>query len=195
MAGTPTASGSIEAVKLDQVMALSQPELVARFGAGVEAFDRRVFELDDAGLDTAFLPSAGVGRWPCRVLLGHLADAELSFVQRLRRIVAEDGPVLEAWDENAFIDRAVMYGTPQTGSRFPIGAFVATVHTLRKWTHEWLAGLPPEAWARTGMHTVRGEMTFRTVLEYDVWHLEHHAWYLNRKVERLLGPGAVAPPP
>ena len=39
---------------------------------------------------------------------------------------------------------------------------------------------------------VRGEQTTRVVLTYDTWHLEHHAWYLNAKVERLLGP-AVEP--
>ena len=30
-----------------------------------------------------------VGRWPIRVLLGHLADAELVFVHRMRRAVGE----------------------------------------------------------------------------------------------------------
>lgn len=175
-------------VQLDDVKALDPAALIARFRIGVENFDRRVFDLDDGLLDTAFRPEAGVGRWPCRVLLGHLADAELAFVHRFRRTVAEDGPVFAAWDEDAFVD-AGLYGTPQTGAAYPVGGFVAAVYTLRQWTGEWLAALPPAAFDRTGMHPQRGALTLRVNLAYDVWHLEHHAWYLNRKVRRLLGEG------
>jgi hypothetical protein len=174
------------APRIEDFAPLPASELIARFRVGVERFDRRVFELADAQLDTAFRPDAGVGRWPVRVLLGHLADAELSFVQRLRRVVAEDGPVLEAWDEEAFIDRG-LYGTPETGPQHPVGAYVAAVHTLRAWIGPWLGTLPAADFARQGLHSVRGPISFRTILEYDTWHLEHHAWYLNRKVARLLG--------
>lgn len=170
--------------QLTDLAPLSIAELVKRYAIGVEHFDKRVLSLDDESLDTAFRPEAGVGRWPVRVLVGHLADAELSFVQRMRRIAAEDHPLLEAWDENAFIDSG-MYGTPQTGPRHPVAAYIAAVHTLRKWTGEWLTTLPEAAFARIGMHSVRGEQTLRTVLEYDTWHLEHHAWYLNLKVHKL----------
>ena len=68
---------------------LEIPELLARYGTGVENFDRRVFELSDDQLDMAFLPDAGVGRWPVRVLLGHLADAELMQTARIRRAIVQ----------------------------------------------------------------------------------------------------------
>lgn len=165
---------------------LDTASLVSRMRIGIEHFDPRVTKLTDAQLDTAFLKDAGVGVWPCRVLIGHLADAELSFVHRMRRIVAEDGPVFSMWDENAFIDRG-LYGDQTGGAKHPIGAFLAAIHTLRHWTSEWLATLPADAWSRTAMHPERGRQSLRTVVEYDVWHLEHHAWFLNRKVARLLG--------
>lgn len=163
---------------------LSNTDLVKRFAIGIEHFNPGLLKLDDRALDTAFRPEAGVGRWPVRVLVGHLADAELGFIHRLRRIAAEEHPLLQPWDENAFID-AGLYGTPETGPCYPVGAFIATIHTLRKWTAEWLATLPDAAFARKGLHAVNGEQTLRTILEYDTWHLEHHAWFLNRKLERL----------
>ena len=170
----------------EEFAALSNADLVKRYAKGVENFDRGVFELRDEQLDTAFLQSAGCGRWPVRVLLGHLADAELSFVHRMRRVVAEDHPVFSSWDENAFIDRG-LYGTDRSPpeKRQPIGAFVATIHTLRKWTGEWLATLDDSEWKRTAMHPQRGEQTLRRVLEYATWHLEHHGWYLKAKMERF----------
>lgn len=174
----------------ESVAALSQGDILARFAKGVENFDRTLLALSDAQLDTAFLPSAGVGRWPVRVLIGHLADAELAFVQRMRRVVAEDRPVFSTWDENAFIDRAV-YGSsdpaaaPGTLRPQSVGAFIATIYTLRKWHAEWLAALPDSDWQRAGLHPERGEQTLRVILNYDVWHLEHHASFLKRKLELL----------
>lgn len=170
----------------DELAPLSTADLIARFRIGVERFDRRLLQLTDPQLDTAFLPDAGVGRWPCRVLVGHLADAELAFVHRMRKIVAEDRPMLQPWDEQAFID-AGLYGGASGGSAHPVGAFVAVIHTMRTWTAEWLATLSPAQWAREGLHPERGVQSVRVIAEYDTWHLEHHAWYLNRKVERMKG--------
>lgn len=178
----------------EDVQALPLPELLTRFAKGVENFDRSILSLTDQQLDTAFLPSAGVGRWPVRVLVGHLADAELSFVQRMRRVVAEEKPVFVAWDENAFIDRGVYGSTdPAAGPAAyrpqSVGAFIAAIYTLRKWHHEWLSALRPADWSRSGLHPVRGEQTLRTILDYDVWHLEHHAWFLKLKLAKLKGAG------
>lgn len=177
--------------QLDEFLALPIPALVARFAVGVENFDRRVVTLTDDQLDMAFLPDSGpnLGRWPVRVLLGHLADAELAFIQRMRRIVAEERPILQSWDENAFIDSG-LYGTDRTPRehRQSIGAFIGTIFTLRKWTAEWLRSLEPSAFSRVGLHTERGEQSLKTILVYDTWHLEHHAAFLNAKVVRFLGP-------
>jgi hypothetical protein len=173
--------------RIAEFLALSDLELVHRFRRGLEVLDPRLFELSDSQLDAAFLPEAGVGRWPVRVLLGHLADADLFFVQRMRRIVAEDRPVLEAWDEDAFID-AGLYGGPEGGGQHPVGGYLAVIHTLRKWAGTWLLTLMPEQFERKGMHPQRGEQSVKTILAYATWHLEHHADFCNRKVVKMLGP-------
>lgn len=177
---------------INAFLAMTPAQLLEHFRIGVENFDRRVFHLSDEQLDMAWLPEAGVGRWPCRVLLGHLADAELFFIGRMRQMVAEERPVFSVWDEEAFIDSG-MYAGPAGGGGGkpgqPIAGFLAAIHTLRKWSSEWLASLSPDKFERKAMHPIRGEQTMRIVLAYDTWHLEHHAWYLNAKIHRLLGPG------
>jgi hypothetical protein len=179
-------------------LALEPHALIARYRRGIENFDRRIFFLDEQQLDVAFLPDSGVGRWPIRVLVGHLADAEIATIHRVRRAVAEDHPVIAPWDENAFIDAGV-YGhasRAETGankgpaiasSAFPLAGFVAVIHTLRRWMSEWLMTLTPAQWERSVMHPERGELTVKMLVAYDTWHIEHHAWFLNAKVEKLLG--------
>lgn len=166
--------------------ALPTSELVLRMRVGVENFDARVVKFNDAQLDQVFPAEAGVGLWSCRTLLGHLADSELADAHRIRRLVAEENPVLGVWDENAFADLG-LYGKPGSTEKFPVGLFIATVHTLRQWTTHFLGTLDAAAWSRRALHPEKGELTVRTLVEFNVWHLEHHAWYLNRKVEMLAG--------
>lgn len=180
---------------LDQFLGLSHQELIQRFAVGIDAFDQRLGQLTSQQVDTAFLPEAGVGRWPVRVLLGHLADAELVFVHRMRRSVAEDNPLLAVFDEQAFIDSG-LYGVVASEPGKPVavpahspsvGGFIAVIHTLRTWTTSWLSSLSPKQWERGCLHPERGPLTVRKIAEYDTWHLLHHAWYLNRKVVKFLG--------
>jgi len=170
--------------ELSSLERLPHDELVLRFKTGVENFDPRVLQLADSQLDTAFQPESGVGRWPCRVLLGHLADAEMLWNHRARRAVGEERPVFALWDENAFID-ANIYGTPETGPRHPAAAFIAVIHSQRLWMAGWFATLAERQWQRAGMHPERGAITVRRIAELTTWHLEHHAWFLNAKVARL----------
>lgn len=184
------ALGSVAAVETFHAMTL--PELVRRFRRGVENFDRRMFDLTEEQLDQAFLPDAGVGRWPVRVVLGHIADADLVAVHRMRKIVAEDNPILTEWDEHAFVDQN-LYGVGQgMAGGGVIGAFVAAIHVMRQWTGMWLASLTDAQLSRTGMHPSRGPQSVRDIAVYYTWHLENHAAFVNAKVERFLGREAPA---
>lgn len=184
--------------------ALDTAALLNRYARGVENFSPRVFQLDDEQLDMAFLPdvaeSHGTGRWPTRVLLGHLADAELVYTHRIRRVAAEESPLLENWDEDAFIDAGI-YNPPSPSGPALNGAspdpagFIATIHTLRRWTAQWLESLDDAAWSRRGMHAQAGPMTLKDLVTYTTWHLEHHSAILSAKLERLLGPEPEMPVP
>lgn len=171
---------------LDAFLSMPTVELVERFARGSERIDRRLLDLNDSQLDTFFRPEAEVGRWSCRVLVGHVADADIVFVHRMRRAVAEENPVLAVWDENAFLDSG-LYGDPERGVRIPVAGSVAVIHTTRLWAGDWLRTLEPDNFNRKALHPERGEQTVKLILTYATWHLEHHAWYLSRKLERLLG--------
>lgn len=182
----------------EEIAQLPLMPLVARYRRGIENIDRRVFDLDERQIDQAFLPDAGVGQWPVRVLVGHLADAELAYVHRFRRAAAEESPLLAVWDENAFID-ANLYGHVHEGYAdepeadearvmHALGGNLAVIHTLRQWTGQWLMTLGEDQWERKAMHPERGALTIRTMVAGAAWHLEHHARFLTLKLDRMLGP-------
>lgn len=185
-------------VLMEQVSALDPLTQVMRYRRGIEVIDRRVFELTERQIDTAFLPEAGVGQWPVRVLVGHVADAELVYVERMRRCVGEDNPLVGVWDENSFVDSGIYGNGEKTYAEDPqgdhhrvmaaIGGPLTVIHTLRQWTGQWLLSLPESAWSRKILHPERGEMTLKNILEYATYHFEHHAVFLARKVEKMLGP-------
>ena len=114
------------------------------------------------------------------------AVASNNYFQRLIKSTLANTEALTQQINYAFIDRG-LYGTEATPGehRQPIGAFVAAVFTLRKWTVGWMRSLPEADWKRTALHPQRGEQTLRRILEYATWHLEHHAWFLRAKVERF----------
>lgn len=181
----------------EELAALPGSELVARYALGVERIDKRIFDLTDDQLDTAFLESAGVGKWPIRVLLGHLAECEVLNTLRLRKTAAEEGPIFEGFDPEPYIDQGLYKLQPAGGSgdsaRAACGAFIATIHTLRAWMHGWLLTVDDAVWVRNALHTKRGEFTFRGLLSLTVWHVEYHAAFIPKKVDLLMGrPGAAS---
>lgn len=191
------AAGPLPPLSVDELMALPFVSLVARFRRGIENFDRRVFDLSERQIDQAFLPDAGVGRWPVRVLIGHVADADLAAIHRMRRAVAEDNPLISEWDENAFVDSNI-YGNVHQGYNddpeadqarvmHALGGFMATIHTLRQWTGHWLMTLSDAQLERTTLHPQLGVLTVRKIVAMYTWHLEHHARFLTLKLDRLIG--------
>lgn len=196
-----------QATALPAVMTTAELEavplvpLVMRYRRGIEAIDRRVFTLSERQIDTAFLPDAGVGRWPVRVLVGHIADADVAQTHRMRRAAAEMNPVLSVWDEDAFVE-ANLYGNDHEGYADTadgdrarvmqaLGGDLAVIHTLRQWTGQWVLRGGDAVLERRALHPERGEVTVRRMVATMTWHLEHHARFLTRKLDLMLGPAAA----
>lgn len=118
------------------------------------------------------------GTWSIKQVVGHLADSDLVFAERMKRVIAEDNPTLQDFDENKWT-AALHYQlqpTPDVGSLFDLNRRVMT---------SLLRLLPPEAFARSGTHTARGVQTLESILHYAVDHLDHHLRFLYDKREKL----------
>lgn len=188
-------SAFVAGLTADQIAELPTLHMLMRARKGIEHLDQRVFQLTEAQIDQAFLPSANVGRWPIRVLIGHLADAEVAAVHRMRRIVGEENPVVSGWDEDSFVDANLYQNASKQYADNPesdharvmhaLGGSMAVIHTLRQWSCQWLMTLDESAWSRTMMHPQRGAVNLRRYVALNTWHLEHHAKFLTQKLDHM----------
>jgi len=185
--GNDPAAASVTSPCFELFEGLAAHELIGRYRSGVERIDPRVLDLPDEALDRPFAADSGVGTWSSRALVIHLMDVELLNTMRLRRTIVEDSPVLEPWDEHAFLDSRLSVASPDA-LLMPAGACLAVLHTLRQTNATVLVQLSDADWNRRAMTPLQGETTFRAMMNYLTWHLEHHAAFLRGKLDALLGP-------
>jgi len=130
--------------------------------------------LTDAQLHTRI----GPGEWSVMENAVHLLDSDLASTHRMRRIVAEENPLLVSYDENAFIAKL-------PSSQANLAEVLDTFDANRRFTARWLRTLPVEAFARTGIHTQRGKVTLLQIVEIYANHVDHHLKFVAEKRRNL----------
>src|SRR5215469_14625329 len=96
--------------------------------------------------------------WSIQQVLLHLPDSEAVGYERIRRIIAEEHPTLQPFDEEAWA-RNLHYD--QQDPRLALELF----KLLRQNTVVLLHRLPTAAWERTGLHAERGVMSLYKVFQ------------------------------
>lgn len=125
-------------------------------------------------------PSAP-GRWSVLQVVAHLADFELVFADRIKRILAEENPALPNGDPDLF-EKALAYHERDLNEE------LCLIECLHGQVARILRAAPPTAFARTGVHSTDGPITLERVVEKAIWHLNHHREIIDGKRPNLLGP-------
>ena len=113
--------------------------------------------------------------WSVAEVLHHLADAELHQSVRLRRMLVEDRPVWDAWDEEAYA-ATLLYDV-----RPPADA-LALVLGIRNANVRLLASLSPQQWTRTAVHPSAGEVDVAGWVTVASDHLAAHVLQARRAI-------------
>ena len=138
--------------------------LVAQYEAGPGVMRAVVDGLGDVELDHR--PSDG--GWTPREVVHHVADSEMTSAIRLRRLIAEDDPLIVGYDGDEFA-RRLHYADR------PIEPALAAVEGARATTAQILRGLTEEEWARSGTHSESGRYGVEPWLEIYAVHCDDHA--------------------
>jgi len=149
-------------------MTTDRPALLERYRNGAAAFIAAVEGISAAELDARSAPDA----WTAREIIHHLADAELRATVRLRQLLAEDEPIIQGYDEEAYTRRL-----PQDRS---IEVSLEAVRAARAANLELLDRLDDADWLRAGTHTDSGPYSLTDWVTIYAAHAHDHAEQLTR---------------
>jgi hypothetical protein len=137
--------------------------LIERFRTGMADLEDSLAGATDADLDRP----QPAGEWTARQVVHHLADSESMAYIRLRRLLAEDDPIIDGYDEPEWA-RRLHYDRPIEGS-------VAVVRAVRIASLQLLEALTPAEWQRTGTHSESGPYSVDRWLRIYAGHTHDHA--------------------
>lgn len=138
-------------------------ELLERFRRGPELVAMSITGAAGAELD--FVPAPG--KWSVRQILCHLADGEIVAAARFRTILAEDNPLIVAYDQDA-------WAANLDYTHRKIAHALETFRHMRATTYEILHAAPEAAFERKANHSERGPLNLMDLLRTYVQHAEKH---------------------
>jgi len=139
-------------------------ELIAKYAAGYDEVIEALEGFPKGQLIAHPLP----GKWSAREIVQHLADSEMTSAIRLRRLLVEDKPVIEGYDQDLFAGR-LHYNDREMAPA--LDAFRAA----RATTLQLLEGMTEADWQREGRHTESGRYTAEDWLRIYAAHAHGHA--------------------
>jgi len=118
------------------------------------------------------------GKWSAAEIVHHLSDSESISSIRLRRLIAEDHPVIYGYDQERYA-RDLRYNERD------VAPSLANFAAVRAATVTLLATLKDADWAREGWHTEMGRYTPETWLQIYAVHAHNHAAQIQRLREAM----------
>jgi hypothetical protein len=147
-------------------------ELISQYEAGYDEVAKSLegFPADKLAMNP--LP----GKWSACEIVQHLADSEMNSAIRLRRLLAEDRPVIHAYDQDDYARRLKYNERDMTPA-------LESLRSSRATTAQLLALMSDEDWKREGWHPESGLYSAERWLEIYAAHAHNHAAQIQRLKE------------
>src|SRR5262249_41069264 len=104
------------------------------------------------------------GRWSTLEVVCHLVDSDQAWIHRMKRIIAEDRPLLIGYDESRFA-RSLIYHERDVEEEL----------NLFDWNRRQMArilrSLPDELLTRQGIHSESGLITLEQAIQVEIDHV------------------------
>jgi len=109
-----------------------------------------------------------------------LADSEIVYADRMKRVIAEENPTFFEADPNLF--RPALFC-----SRRPLDKELDVVEAIRAHMLPILQSCGADDFQRTGVHSLDGPLTLQTLLERITAHIPHHVAFIEEKLQAMAG--------
>ncbi len=150
-------------------------ELIAEYQAGPRLLRDALAGLTPEQLRDQPIP----GRWSTRQVVLHLADAEAMYADRMKRVLAEDEPLLAPAVPDEWVSRLAY-------DRRELEEELTLIELIRSQMSRILLSLQPADFRRRGVHPARGPMTLEEILRRATDHIPHHVRFIEEK-RRAMG--------
>ena len=147
-------------------------EIAASYRASGEKFIALAQSLSHEQMNSA----PANGEWSPAFIVHHMADAEALFTTRFMRILSEENPTIEPFDEEVFPTR-LNYAARSAA------ASLALVEGARRASADLLDSLDTHAWNRKGTHSERGEFPLHAAVALATGHIEAHHQQLEETLK------------
>ncbi len=153
-------------------MTETQKQQIEALKALPSALREVVAGLSDAQLDTPYRD----GGWTARQVVHHMADSHMQAYIRMRKIVTEDHPTIQPYNQD------VWAALPDAAG--PIEPSLVILMGLHARWATFLELLPESAWTRGALHPERGEVTLMSMLATYAGHGVKHCGHIRSLREK-----------
>lgn len=118
------------------------------------------------------------GKWSAAEIVHHLADSETTSGWRLRRLLVEDHPLIQGYDQDS-------YATTLHYNVRDIAPSLAAFRYARETTAQLFEFMTEADWQRGGTHSESGAYSAENWLKIYAAHAHNHAAQISRLKEAL----------
>jgi hypothetical protein len=151
--------------------------LIEQYEAGYAEVERSLRDFTGEQMTARPIP----GKWSACEIVHHLADSETRAALRLRQLLAEDDPRIEAYDQDVYATRLRYNARPD------IRPALDALRAARATTSQLLALMTEDDWQRAGHHPEHGRYSVKDWLHIYAAHTHDHAAQIERLREALGG--------
>lgn len=149
-------------------------ELIDRYADGYNEVVRALEGFSTDKLTAHPIP----GKWSAAEIIHHLADSEMTSALRLRRLLVEDNPAIQGYDE-------ALYATRLVYNIRDIAPAMEAFRAARATTVQLLERMTEDDWQRKGTHSESGAYGTEIWLRSYAAHAHDHANQIRRLREAM----------
>ena len=155
--------------------------LITQYKAGADEVDRAL----DGFPNDKLTAHPIAGKWSAAEIVHHLSDSETISGVRLRRLLSEDRPLIQGYDQDVYAAR-LNYNNRE------IGPALDLFRSTRACTAQLFDSMSDEDWRREGTHSESGSYSADAWLKIYAAHAHNHAAQIQRLREALGGSAAAS---
>jgi len=154
---------------------IERENLITQYENGFAEVEQSLADFPREALTAKPIP----GKWSACEIVQHLADSEMRAAIRLRQLLTENRPTIQAYDEELYAERLNYNGRD-------IAPALEAFRGARASTAQLFAHMTDEDWAREGTHPQHPRYTADNWLEIYAAHAHNHAAQILRLREALV---------